>query len=405
MRTGNPCASGQRLAVHRHRQHGVAPVHDDRRGRARGEPVGRARHDLVGALLHAGLLQQILQRRADPPRVADQVAAHLVRHAGEGDVALDQRALQQLRVVDRHRVIDHAVDVQVPAHAIHRRRHERGVDAVEVVGGRDEWAHAGHVELRAGRHRWRRAGGLGDPHRRAGRRRLRSAQQVLAGQARGRRRTRHQDTGDHEAAPVQLARALVGRRLRALGGHRAVGEVHRPPQRAEGQQARRRADDRRDRVDRTGPGTRDGREQAYRPQHAHADEPHAGTADRDDPQHRRDDREDDADAHEERKFVVRAERADGEGLQPARHRVDDGVAHRHHRRRVRAHDAGGQMRDAQRHRADQQTQERARDAVGADGIRWGRGYHRIRLHFHATERTSRIPIRVESRLTSIRLGR
>ena len=44
----------------------------------------------VASGLHAGLLQQVLQRRPDPAGVAEVAAADLVRDARERDVPLDQ---------------------------------------------------------------------------------------------------------------------------------------------------------------------------------------------------------------------------------------------------------------------------------------------------------------------------
>ena len=66
---------GQRLAVHADRQQRVAAVVQQRGGKAGGPVVDRTAHDLIGALLDPGALQQIDQRHTGPDGVADEIAA------------------------------------------------------------------------------------------------------------------------------------------------------------------------------------------------------------------------------------------------------------------------------------------------------------------------------------------
>ena len=72
----------------------------------------------------AGLGQQVASGSPSHRALPDEVAADLVRHAGQRHVALEQRRLQQLGEVERHLPVDHAVDAQRPllgAHLRHRR--------------------------------------------------------------------------------------------------------------------------------------------------------------------------------------------------------------------------------------------------------------------------------------------
>ena len=158
----------QRLAVHADRDHGVAAVHHDRgRGTDR-HAVVRGHQQLVRAVVHAGLTQHVRQSRAEEPRVADQVAADVVRDAAQRDPALDQRPREQLVVGQRDLAIDHAVDAQRPVLRVRsagrpaRCRSGRtaefgvchGVAALAEVGARRQrrrgLARRGQRELRAG---------------------------------------------------------------------------------------------------------------------------------------------------------------------------------------------------------------------------------------------------------------
>ena len=64
--------------------------------RPAGPAVDRAAHDLLGARLHTGFVEHVLEPHALQEGVADEVAADLVRHARQRDVALDLRPCEQV---------------------------------------------------------------------------------------------------------------------------------------------------------------------------------------------------------------------------------------------------------------------------------------------------------------------
>ncbi len=137
----------ERLPVHGHREHRVPAVHDHRGGRAGRPPVHRPGHELVRAGVDARLLEEVGERGADPPGVADVPAAHRVRDTGQRDVALDERAGQELLVVERDLAVDHAVDRELPGLGHDGRDEERRVHPVERAVRGEERAHARHVHL------------------------------------------------------------------------------------------------------------------------------------------------------------------------------------------------------------------------------------------------------------------
>ena len=61
----------QRLAVHADGDHRVAAVHGALDREAAREAVDGAADDLVGARLHAGLAEQVVEAHAEPAGVAD----------------------------------------------------------------------------------------------------------------------------------------------------------------------------------------------------------------------------------------------------------------------------------------------------------------------------------------------
>ena len=136
-------------SVHRDGKHRIPAVHGDLGGCSDRHPVGRPRHDLRGARLHAGVVQDGLQGGPDPPRVPDVAPADLVRHAVERDVALDERPRDEIGEGERDRVIDHAVDLQLPILELDLRHQQRRVDPVEVLARCGERADAGNAELGA----------------------------------------------------------------------------------------------------------------------------------------------------------------------------------------------------------------------------------------------------------------
>ena len=92
------------------------------------------------------LAEQRGQQRALPAGVADVAAADALRDAGQGDVVLDHRHLQQLVERDRHRVVDHAVDAQLPGGGRDLRDGQGRVDPVELGVRREERGQARDVQ-------------------------------------------------------------------------------------------------------------------------------------------------------------------------------------------------------------------------------------------------------------------
>ena len=102
----------QRLAVHADGDHGVAPVTCSLDREAALVAVDGSADDLVGAGLHAGLVEQVVEAGAEPAGVAGELAADLVGHAGQRDVALDHLPVEQVVVGQLELVVDHAGDAQ-----------------------------------------------------------------------------------------------------------------------------------------------------------------------------------------------------------------------------------------------------------------------------------------------------
>src|SRR6185437_10381796 len=100
----------QRLAVHRDGKHRVPAVHRGRDRSAAGEAVERGAVQLVGAGLDARLAEQGFQAGAQPLRVADVGPGDWVGDAGQRDVVLDWRTLDQVFETQGQLAADHAVD-------------------------------------------------------------------------------------------------------------------------------------------------------------------------------------------------------------------------------------------------------------------------------------------------------
>ena len=137
IRTGKPCSIGSGSPFMPTASIASRPSSSTAVGRAGGEPVDRAADHLVRAGVRAGLVEQVLQRYAEPARVADQVAADLVGDAGQRDVPLDHRPGEQFVERQRDRLVDQAVDPQRPGGRVDLRHHQRGVDPVELAVRRD----------------------------------------------------------------------------------------------------------------------------------------------------------------------------------------------------------------------------------------------------------------------------
>ena len=103
----------QRLAVHPDGDQRLALlVEQDRQRGARGEVVGAGGADRVGAVLDAGLAEEVADRDPDPGGVADVLAADRVRDAGQRDPPLHQAPREQVLVGELELAVDHAVDAQ-----------------------------------------------------------------------------------------------------------------------------------------------------------------------------------------------------------------------------------------------------------------------------------------------------
>ena len=75
--------------------------------------------------------EQLPDRQAEPGRVADQVAADRVGHAGQRGHVLGQRPGQQVGEADGDLLLDHPGDLQRPLVGVDHRHLQRGVDPVE----------------------------------------------------------------------------------------------------------------------------------------------------------------------------------------------------------------------------------------------------------------------------------
>ena len=80
----------------------------------------------------------VAERDADPAGVAGVFAADLVRDAGQGDVALDRRVVEQLVESQGDLAVDHPVDPQAPLVGRDDGDLQGRVDPVERVVRSDE---------------------------------------------------------------------------------------------------------------------------------------------------------------------------------------------------------------------------------------------------------------------------
>ena len=151
----------QRLAIHSHGEQGVrAGILQYRQRRARGESVDARGEHHVGPRLRHRLCEQFANRIAQPEGSADEVAAHLIRHAGEGREVLLERLRQKLGEAQRHLVLHHSGDLERPFVRIDRRYLQRRVDSIEVCVWGDERRDSGHIDRGSGWHRIRGHSGL-----------------------------------------------------------------------------------------------------------------------------------------------------------------------------------------------------------------------------------------------------
>ena len=159
IRTGKPCSRGSASPFMPTRDHGVAAVGGDPQRRADGHAVDVGGEDLVGAVAHAGPVEQVGEPHAEPPGAADVRAADVVGDAGQGDVALDQVHLEQVLEAEGDLLLDVAVDGERLALGVDDGQAQPGVDPVEARRGGPERADAGYLGLEALRERRRRVGG------------------------------------------------------------------------------------------------------------------------------------------------------------------------------------------------------------------------------------------------------
>ena len=288
---------------------------------------------------HPGLLEQRLERHADPASVADVRTADLVRDARQRDVAFDQFAGDELLEVQGDLPIDHAVDPQRPVLGADRGHEQGGVDPVELVVRRDERAEAGDTQLSARRRRRRDVHRLRDLERRA---RLIGGEPPREELPRGARR----EGGAHRSETTQQEPASFdpdrGRRLgivRMLLRQAGVQE----DQRARSGDG---AHERRQRVDRRPGGPRHGRDhpRAARTRRGRSSR-RSGCGPTPSPATAATIASTTADADQQHRLIAGAEGADREALQPFGGEIDRGGPHRDHRRGLPAHEAGHQVGD------------------------------------------------------------
>ncbi len=134
---GEAVLDRQRFAVHADREERVAVVGEGLEGAGCREPVDRARehHVGLGGRFRAG--EDVADGHAEPARGADEGAAHLVRDAHEGRDGLLLGEGDQVVPPQHDLLLDETVHAQGPGRGVHLGHDERGVDAVEVRGGRD----------------------------------------------------------------------------------------------------------------------------------------------------------------------------------------------------------------------------------------------------------------------------
>ena len=146
----------QHFAVHPHGEQGVrAGVLQHRQRRASGEAIDARGEHHVGSRLRHRRGEQFANRVAQPEGSADEVAAHLIRHAGEGREVLLKWLRQKLGEAQRHLVLHHPGDLERPFVRIDRRHLQRRVDAIEVCVRGDKRRDSGHVDRGSDRHRIR----------------------------------------------------------------------------------------------------------------------------------------------------------------------------------------------------------------------------------------------------------
>ena len=339
-RAGKPCVGRQRLVVHLDRDQRLARVGrigDPRRREAGGPAVDGPRDDLRRAGLDTGHREDVGEPDARPLRVAHEVAAHLVAHAGDRHVLLDERQLDQLLERQLDLVVDHPEHPQRPAVEADGRRDQRRVDAIELVVGHDDGRQAGNVECGVGTDGRCRVGhrrDLGD-----------------------RRRDLRRPTLEHpppEAAAdhgerAEPARPDEERTSRRGAGEGPGGRPGRGHQRVEDEDREPRLDTRgHEHQHRRAAGKAERGEQAHRDDgEDHADRD-AVVAPGQQPDADADQHDDGEHEHGQGRLVVGAEQGDHEVLGARRREVDDRRAHRGDRGGDARDQAGEQLADGSR---------------------------------------------------------
>src|SRR5581483_9463119 len=88
------------------------------------------------------------EQRALPLGVADEVAPHRLRDAGQRDVPVDHGLLDQVVVGEGHRPVDHAVDAQLPLGGRDLRQDQGRVNPVELGVRSEERGYPGDAVQR-----------------------------------------------------------------------------------------------------------------------------------------------------------------------------------------------------------------------------------------------------------------
>src|SRR3954451_6235725 len=129
----------QRLAVHAEGEHRVGRL-ERRAGRGADRHAVRGAADQLGGTgSDAVLPEEVAQRDPEPAGGTGEVAAHLVGHAGERDVALDEvAAVEQVLEREGARGVEHAGQRQPVLRRPQLGHGDRGVDPVEVPVGREQ---------------------------------------------------------------------------------------------------------------------------------------------------------------------------------------------------------------------------------------------------------------------------
>jgi hypothetical protein len=338
----------QGLAVHPDRDHRHARlVHDPLDRHPDREAVNRPAHELGRRILDAGHRQHPPELDAAPGRVADKVAADLVRDAGDRHVLLDDRQLDEVGVRQRDLAVDEALHGQRPCRDVDVRNEDRGVDAVEAGVRDDDGRLTLDAQVGAGRQR-RGLGRLGQPADRHGL--ALALEERLARDAGGERADRQAAAPDEECPTGPVGHERRPGRGRSTGRTGRAGgegqELAEDPDADDGLEPGRQCRERRIRV-----RVADGGDEADRRESGDDRIGERMAAPGKDAEAGADGQRSDHDDDLEGELVVRAEQARDEVLGPGWLEGDDAPADREHGRWRPAEEAGRELAGGDR-RAD-----------------------------------------------------